>query len=196
MIEPVAAKCRARSLAAHFHDTYGQALANIMAVLERGIDGVRHAPSRVSAAAPTPRARRAMSATEDVIYLLNGLGVETGVELGAVVEAGTWISGVLGRRNEVRSDECQWLERARIAAIMDSKIATLVALALRSLDAECEAEASHAISVRDCTTSQSSLPAKGRRRQRDSVHILSLSHLTCLTCNRQRTSMQSTRGAL
>jgi isopropylmalate/homocitrate/citramalate synthase len=98
MLEAVAAAVPLEHLAVHFHDTYGQALANILACLELGITTV---DSAVAGLGGCPYAKGASGnvATEDVLYMLHGLGVETGVELGAVVEVGTWISGVLGREN-------------------------------------------------------------------------------------------------
>ncbi len=83
-------------LAGHFHDTYGQALANILAVLEQG---VRVIDSAVAGLGGCPYAKGATGnvATEDVLYMLHGLGLETSVDLDAVLEAGWLISDVLGR---------------------------------------------------------------------------------------------------
>ncbi len=85
-------------LAVHFHDTYGQALANIYAVLEQG---VRIIDSSVAGLGGCPYAPGASGnvATEDVVYLLNGLGIDTGVDLGLLVDTGRWISQQLGRPN-------------------------------------------------------------------------------------------------
>jgi isopropylmalate/homocitrate/citramalate synthase len=98
MLETVAAEVPLERLAVHFHDTYGQALANILACLEAGVTVV---DSAVAGLGGCPYAKGASGnvATEDVLYMLHGLGVETGVELAAVVETGAWISGVLGREN-------------------------------------------------------------------------------------------------
>ncbi len=84
-------------LAAHFHDTYGQALANILAALE---EGVRTVDSSVAGLGGCPYAKGASGnvATEDVVYLLNGLGLSTGIDLEALAVAGRQISGVLGRK--------------------------------------------------------------------------------------------------
>ncbi|MBR9858321.1 MAG: hydroxymethylglutaryl-CoA lyase [Gammaproteobacteria bacterium] len=86
------------SLAVHFHDTYGQALANIHALLE---DGIRIIDSSVAGLGGCPYAPGASGnvATEDVVYLLNGLGMETGVNLDRLVNTGRWISQQLGRHN-------------------------------------------------------------------------------------------------
>ena len=83
-------------LAAHFHDTYGQALANLLAVLERGIAVI---DASVAGLGGCPYAKGATGnvASEDVLYMLNGLGIASGVDLEAVAKAGRYISGHLGR---------------------------------------------------------------------------------------------------
>ena len=89
------------ALAVHFHDTRGQALANLYACLEAG---VRVVDASVAGLGGCPYARGATGnvATEDVVYLLHGLGFATGVDLDALVETGRWISGRLGRENGSR----------------------------------------------------------------------------------------------
>jgi hydroxymethylglutaryl-CoA lyase len=96
MVDAVAERVPVRQLAAHFHDTYGQALANLYAVLEQGIATV---DSSVAGLVGCPYAKGASGnvATEDVLYMLDGLGIETGVDLAAVIEAGRFISTHLGR---------------------------------------------------------------------------------------------------
>ena len=96
MVEAVAAEVPIERLAAHFHDTYGQALANLLAVLEAG---VRVIDSSVAGLGGCPYAPGAAGnvATEDVLYMLDGLGIATGVDLGAVAEAGWFICDALGR---------------------------------------------------------------------------------------------------
>ncbi len=83
-------------LAVHFHDTYGQALANIYAVLEQGVAVV---DSSISGLGGCPYASGAAGnvATEDVLYLLNGLGIETGISMDRLLKASWFISGVLSR---------------------------------------------------------------------------------------------------
>jgi len=83
-------------LAVHFHDTYAQALANIYAALELGISVV---DSSVAGLGGCPYAKGASGnvATEDVVYMLNGLGIETGVDLDKLCDAGRFISEVIGR---------------------------------------------------------------------------------------------------
>tara|TARA_R110000823_G_scaffold60123_1_gene143883 strand:- start:3424 stop:4320 length:897 start_codon:yes stop_codon:yes gene_type:complete len=98
MLEAVAAEVPIEKLAAHFHDTYGQALANLYAVLEEGIAVI---DSSVAGLGGCPYAKGASGnvATEDVLYLLNGLGIETGVDLDKLVATGEWISTQLKRHN-------------------------------------------------------------------------------------------------
>ncbi len=80
----------------HFHDTYGQALANIYACLEMGIHTF---DTSISGLGGCPYAKGATGnvATEDVVFMLHGMGIDTGLDLGALVDAGACISGVLGR---------------------------------------------------------------------------------------------------
>jgi len=96
MIEAVAREVPVGRLAVHLHDTYGQALANLYAALELGI---ATADSSVAGLGGCPYAKGASGnvATEDVVYLLDGLGIETGVDLVQVFEAGRFICAVLGR---------------------------------------------------------------------------------------------------
>ncbi|MDB5764808.1 MAG: hydroxymethylglutaryl-CoA lyase [Herminiimonas sp.] len=84
-------------LSGHFHDTYGQALANIYASLE---DGISIFHSSVAGLGGCPYARGATGnvSTEDVLYLMQGLGIDTGIDLNAVVDAGQFISAHLGRK--------------------------------------------------------------------------------------------------
>ncbi len=96
LLEAVGAELPLDALAVHFHDTYGQALANVLASLELG---VRTVDASVAGLGGCPFARSATGnlATEDLVYMLNGLGVETGVDLEAVVASAWWISARLGR---------------------------------------------------------------------------------------------------
>lgn len=86
----------ASQLAVHFHDTYGQALANILAALQLGIATV---DSSVAGLGGCPYARGASGnvATEDVTYMLHGMGIDTGVDLDALIRAGQWICERLQR---------------------------------------------------------------------------------------------------
>lgn len=85
-----------KALAVHFHDTYGQALANIYAALQEGISVVDASVAGLGGCPYAPGASGNV-ATEDVLYMLNGMGIDTGVDLNALVETGAWISQVLGR---------------------------------------------------------------------------------------------------
>ena len=98
MLEAVSREVPMAQLAAHFHDTYGQALANLYAVLEEGIAVV---DSSVAGLGGCPYAKGASGnvASEDVVYLLNGLGIETGIDLEALAATGTWITQAIGRPN-------------------------------------------------------------------------------------------------
>lgn len=96
MLRAVAEAVPINALAIHFHDTYGQALANILACLEEGLTVVDAA---VSGTGGCPYAQGASGnvASEDVVYMLHGLGVETGIDLDRLVETGQWLAGKLGR---------------------------------------------------------------------------------------------------
>ena len=97
MIRAVAAEVPVAALAGHFHDTYGQALANVYAALE---EGVRVFDSSVSGLGGCPYAPGAAGnvATEDIVYMLEGSRMRTGVDADALTEISLWISGALGRR--------------------------------------------------------------------------------------------------
>jgi len=96
LIDTVAAAVPLKTIGIHFHDTYGQGLANTLACLDKG---VRVVDSSVSGLGGCPYAPGAAGnlATEDLIYMLDGLGMETGVDLDAVAAAGTFITDYLGR---------------------------------------------------------------------------------------------------
>ncbi|MGH8751527.1 MAG: hydroxymethylglutaryl-CoA lyase [Burkholderiales bacterium] len=96
LLETVAARVPLENLAGHFHDTYGQALANVYAALECGVAVF---DSSVAGLGGCPYAKGATGnvASEDVLYMLNGLGIETGVDLDQLIDAGKFISDYLGR---------------------------------------------------------------------------------------------------
>ncbi|VVN79753.1 3-hydroxy-3-isohexenylglutaryl-CoA/hydroxy-methylglutaryl-CoA lyase [Pseudomonas fluorescens] len=96
MFEVVSADVPREKLAGHFHDTYGQAMANIYASL---LEGISVFDSSIAGLGGCPYAKGASGnvATEDVVYLLNGLGIETGIDLDALILAGQQICDVLGR---------------------------------------------------------------------------------------------------
>lgn len=96
MLAAVASEVPMGALAVHFHDTYGQALANIAACLD---EGVRVVDSAVSGAGGCPYARGASGnvASEDVVYMLAGMGIDTGIDLPALAATGRWLAALLGR---------------------------------------------------------------------------------------------------
>jgi hydroxymethylglutaryl-CoA lyase len=96
MFEVVSAVVPRDKLAGHFHDTYGQAMANIYASL---LEGISVFDSSIAGLGGCPYAKGASGnvATEDVVYLLNGLGIETGIDLDVLILAGQQICSVLGR---------------------------------------------------------------------------------------------------
>ena len=99
----------------HFHDTYGQAVANVYASLELGVSTF---DTSVAGLGGCPYAKGATGnvATEDVLYLLDGLGIETGIDFAQVVEIGQWISGVLGRKAFARAGNAVAAKKAALAA--------------------------------------------------------------------------------
>jgi hydroxymethylglutaryl-CoA lyase len=96
MLEAVAARVPLDRLAGHFHDTYGMAVANVHASYAFGL---RAFDASVGGLGGCPYAKGATGnvATEDVVYLLHGLGAETGIDLDALVDVAAWISSHLGR---------------------------------------------------------------------------------------------------
>ena len=96
MLESVARRVRTECLAGHFHDTYGMAAANVFASYQFGL---RAFDSSISGLGGCPYAKGASGnvATEDVVYLLHGLGAQTGIDLDKLVDASAWIAAVLQR---------------------------------------------------------------------------------------------------
>jgi hydroxymethylglutaryl-CoA lyase len=109
LFDVVAGQIPRGKLAGHFHDTYGQALANIYASL---LEGIQVFDSSVAGLGGCPYAKGATGnvASEDVVYLLNGLGIETGIDLDKLIAAGQRISDTLGRANGSR------VAKARLSA--------------------------------------------------------------------------------
>jgi hydroxymethylglutaryl-CoA lyase len=101
MVDAVATRLPRECLAGHFHDTYGQALANVLAVMERGIAVI---DSSVAGLGGCPYAKGASGnlASEDLVYMLDGLGITSGVDLGRLIAAGNTISQALGRESGSR----------------------------------------------------------------------------------------------
>ena len=102
-------------LSGHFHDTYGQALANILACLQLGVHTF---DASVAGLGGCPYAKGATGnvATEDVVYLLHGLGIHTGIDLDALVDAGAFISDALGRPTASRVARATLAKRDRAAS--------------------------------------------------------------------------------
>ena len=95
------------NVAGHFHDTYGQALANILAALQLGVSTFH---SSIAGLGGCPYAKGATGnvATEDVVYLLQGMGIETGLNLNKLVQTGAWISGSIGKPYISRAGRAVW----------------------------------------------------------------------------------------
>jgi hydroxymethylglutaryl-CoA lyase len=102
LLEVLLADYQPSQLAVHCHDTYGQALSNILVALQHGIATV---DASVAGLGGCPYAKGASGnvATEDVVYMLNGLGIETGLDLDALISAGNGIAAILGRPNGSRT---------------------------------------------------------------------------------------------
>ncbi|MPZ11574.1 MAG: hydroxymethylglutaryl-CoA lyase [Kiloniellaceae bacterium] len=96
MLAAVAEAVPLDRLAVHFHDTYGQALANILACLEFGVATVDTAVAGLGGC-PYAKGASGNVATEDVVYMLNGLGIESGIDLDRLAAAGAYICAELGR---------------------------------------------------------------------------------------------------
>lgn len=96
MLRAVAGEVPMPALAVHFHDTYGQALPNILACLEEGVAVI---DSAVSGTGGCPYAKGASGnvASEDVVYMLHGLGIGTGIDLERLADTGRWLAALLGR---------------------------------------------------------------------------------------------------
>jgi len=116
MVERVNSAVPVNQLAAHFHDTYGQGLANLLAVLQCGISVI---DSSVAGLGGCPYAKGASGnvATEDVLYMLDGMNIETGVDMQKLLEAGRYINQFLGRESASRTALAltrKWSENYRI----------------------------------------------------------------------------------
>jgi hydroxymethylglutaryl-CoA lyase len=112
MIEACARRVPVERLAGHYHDTYGQALANIYASLELGVTTF---DASIAGLGGCPYAKGATGnvATEDVVYMLHGMGIATGVDLDRLVGIGQWICGVLGKEPASRAGRALAAKQAR-----------------------------------------------------------------------------------
>ncbi|GGD74138.1 hydroxymethylglutaryl-CoA lyase [Lacimicrobium alkaliphilum] len=96
MLDTVSRMVPKTQLAVHFHDTYGQALANILIALQQGISVVDSAVAGIGGC-PYAKGASGNVATEDVVYMLQGMGIETGIDLNKLIQAGEQITAKLGR---------------------------------------------------------------------------------------------------
>lgn len=96
MLQHTTQEIPVEKLAVHFHDTFGQALANILIALQQGISVV---DSSITGLGGCPYAKGASGnvATEDVVYMLHGMGIKTGIDMEKLLDAGTFITQELGR---------------------------------------------------------------------------------------------------
>jgi len=111
VMRAVLGSVEASRVSGHFHDTYGQALANILAALECGI-GIFHTSVAGLGGCPYAKGATGNVATEDVLYMLHGMGVATGIDFDQVVATGQWISGHLGRKAASRAGNAVTAARA------------------------------------------------------------------------------------
>lgn len=96
MLDAVMARVPAAQLAVHFHDTYGQALANLLVALSAGVSVIDSAAGGLGGC-PYAKGASGNVATEDVLYMLGGMGIETGINLPAVAAAGRFIAAAVGK---------------------------------------------------------------------------------------------------
>ena len=114
MLEAVIQRVPVERLAGHYHDTYGMAAANIYASLQMGVS-VYDASVAGLGGCPYAAGASGNVATEDVVWLLDGLAIETGIELDRLVDIAAWISGVLGREPASRVARAVLAKRAKAA---------------------------------------------------------------------------------
>ena len=115
MIEMVSKKIPVEKLAGHFHDTYGQALANILAVMELGVATFDSSAAGLGGC-PFAKGATGNVATEDVLYMLNGLGIDTGIDMNRLLDAAQFICTHLGRPTASRAGRALAAKRDKAAA--------------------------------------------------------------------------------
>ena len=146
--------CGRSRLAVHFHDTYGQALANTLAALRRGVTTVDSSAGGLGGC-PYAESATGNLATEDLVWMLDGLGIETGVDLDKLVETSAWMAERLGRPEPVtggaRADEVGQ-PRAVNMPVSDRTVDQLLAAVRRPLDLH-QAEVRALLRQRALTTS-------------------------------------------
>lgn len=97
-------------VAGHFHDTYGQALANILAALQTGVS-IFHSSVAGLGGCPYAKGATGNVASEDVVYMLHGMGIHTGIDLDQLVQTGAWISEQIGKPSQSRAGRALWLKQ-------------------------------------------------------------------------------------
>lgn len=115
MIEAVSKKVPVSQLAGHFHDTYGQALANILAVMELGVATFDSSAAGLGGC-PYAKGATGNVATEDVLYMLDGLNIDTGVDMNRLLDAAQFICNHLGRPTVSRAGRALAAKRDKAAA--------------------------------------------------------------------------------
>ncbi|KAI7908308.1 uncharacterized protein BX663DRAFT_493764 [Cokeromyces recurvatus] len=116
LLEHVLKVVPVEAIAVHCHDTYGQALANILKALEYGVRVVDSSVAGLGGCPYAPGAKGNV-ATEDVVYMLNGLGLKTGVNLDSLIETGEWISEQIGKSTHSRAGAALMVARRRKEAL-------------------------------------------------------------------------------
>lgn len=114
MLEAVQRRVPVHQLAGHYHDTYGMAVANIHASLQAGVS-VFDASVAGLGGCPYAAGASGNVATEDVVWLMNSLGVDTGIDLNALVDTAAWISSQLGREPASKVARALLAKRAKAA---------------------------------------------------------------------------------
>ncbi|MGL1834020.1 hydroxymethylglutaryl-CoA lyase [Rhodocyclaceae bacterium SMB388] len=120
MLDAVMARVPAERLAGHYHDTYGMAVANVFASLQMGV-AVFDASVAGLGGCPYAAGASGNVATEDVVWLLDGLGIQTGIDLDRLVDTAAWISGELGREPASRVARAVLAKRAPRGAALSCK---------------------------------------------------------------------------
>lgn len=111
LMQAVAQVVPLERIAGHFHDTYGQALANILASLQVGVS-IFHSSVAGLGGCPYAKGATGNVATEDVVYMLHGMGIHTGVDLDQLVQTGAWISNQLNRPTTSRAGKALFLKNS------------------------------------------------------------------------------------
>lgn len=110
LFQAVAQRIPIHQVAGHFHDTYGQALANILAALQTGVS-IFHSSVAGLGGCPYAKGATGNVASEDVVYMLHGMGIHTGINLDALVKTGVWISEQIGKPSQSRAGRALWLKQ-------------------------------------------------------------------------------------